>query len=501
MKRWIVIYIALSCVTNIYSQVISSLQVDKDTVIVGEDLDLYINIQINNSNTSYSIDYSTFDSIPVELINADQQLEVIKADIDWGRDFTISNNRNILLNQKNTTLFNNKSIYKDTIKATVWDEGKITFRHPNVNSNNTPVNVSRSIPVSVIAVSGVTEIASDTLSAIRPIHDIIKEGVSLEDYLWLAYLLAAIFIAFILFYFLFIKPKVEDPIDQPIIEIQRPAHVIALEKLDQLKNESLWTKGQVKQHQTRFTYSIREYLENRFEINALESTTDEIAKSLKQQSFEVKHENDLREMLQIADLVKFAKAEPATDLNLSFLEKAVKFINETKKEEDIAKAEELYEKQLTENLGEIIYAQWWQRLAAYIIDNLISFGLSSIIFILLINVLTHFENFLLGALIIPLITCIFFITFNLIYFIYAEAKYGKTIGKRILKIKVVNQQRNLISLGRSILRNILKAISPSFLFIPFFSIFFTKKNQTVHDIIGDSIVIKEASNSQSIKST
>lgn len=121
-----------------------------------------------------------------------------------------------------------------------------------------------------------------------------------------------------------------------------PSHVEALKSLETLKQKQLWQKGEIKAFQTELTFTIRQYLEKRFKINALESTTDEISRTLKKQSFSLQHENDLREILQIADMVKFAKAKPADEIHESFLDKAKAFVEETKNEEEVERTEVIH---------------------------------------------------------------------------------------------------------------------------------------------------------------
>ena len=91
-------------------------------------------------------------------------------------------------------------------------------------------------------------------------------------------------------------------------------------------------KGKVKEYQTELTFVIREYLENRFDIQALESTTSEVIADLEDKDFDTKQASTLSRILQIADLVKFAKATPSAELHESFLDDAENFVSETKLE-------------------------------------------------------------------------------------------------------------------------------------------------------------------------
>lgn len=114
--------------------------------------------------------------------------------------------------------------------------------------------------------------------------------------------------------------------EKPVI----PAHQIALDKLNQLRDKQLWQQDQVKQYHSELSDVIREYLENRYQINALEQTTEEIFAALKHKKITNDNRNVLRRMLTLADLVKFAKEKPEGIVNEQSMEKAVNFVMETK---------------------------------------------------------------------------------------------------------------------------------------------------------------------------
>lgn len=117
-----------------------------------------------------------------------------------------------------------------------------------------------------------------------------------------------------------------EPVKQkPVI----PAHQIALDKLNELRDKQLWQQDEVKQYHSELSDVIREYLENRYQINALEQTTEEIFSALKHKKIKNENRNVLRRMLTLADLVKFAKEKPEGTINEQSMEKAVGFVMET----------------------------------------------------------------------------------------------------------------------------------------------------------------------------
>ncbi len=129
--------------------------------------------------------------------------------------------------------------------------------------------------------------------------------------------------------------KRKNPLTAFIREKPRePAHLIALRQLEKIKSEKLWQKGQVKQFHSEVTDVLRQYLEDRFGITALEQTTPEILQALR--TVELPDEQvskKIQQILELADLVKFAKHEPLPDENNVALINAYFFVNQTRHEE------------------------------------------------------------------------------------------------------------------------------------------------------------------------
>ena len=89
------------------------------------------------------------------------------------------------------------------------------------------------------------------------------------------------------------------------------AHVIALRRLAALQKKDYLSEQAFKPYYTELAECIREYLENRFQIKALEMTTEEFLESLTMdQTLGKVHQQILTDFLQSADLVKFAKCLP-----------------------------------------------------------------------------------------------------------------------------------------------------------------------------------------------
>ena len=112
-----------------------------------------------------------------------------------------------------------------------------------------------------------------------------------------------------------------------------PPHVIALKELDNIKAKKLWQQSRVKEYHSETTDTLRLYLEKRFNISAMELTSGEILDKLKGISDTDYAYDNLKQILLLADVVKFAKYQPLPDENELSLMNAYLFVNNTKIEE------------------------------------------------------------------------------------------------------------------------------------------------------------------------
>ena len=110
----------------------------------------------------------------------------------------------------------------------------------------------------------------------------------------------------------------------------RPADEVALEKLDVIREEKIWQAGQVKEYHTQLTDVVREYIARRFDVSSVEQTSDETLSAIRPLLKEQKDlYEQLRKMLTLADLVKFAKWTATPDENEQSLRSAYTFVKET----------------------------------------------------------------------------------------------------------------------------------------------------------------------------
>lgn len=134
------------------------------------------------------------------------------------------------------------------------------------------------------------------------------------------------------------------------------------------------------------------------------------------------------------------------------------------------------------------YASFDLRLLASVIDHFIIFTIYSVL-VLLSFIFIEGKDQRILVFLVPL--ALVFIV-KLIYGAIAEASNAKaTIGKRIVGIKVTDLSGTKLSLGNSLLRNFSKFFSVLPLFFGYFYSFLNKKNQCFHDLIANTLVVKD----------
>lgn len=234
----------------------------------------------------------------------------------------------------NVSAVADRQLYENTFSLRLWDPGNNAVLLPPVlyqkAGQQEQFYEGGQVSVFVAPPLSVKGLNPDSLE-VAPIKPILTEARNLSDYLIFIYILGAILFMSIA-YWLFNKwntSKKNAQMEPAVEQVAIPAHEKAIKALQQLRREELWQKGEIKEYQSRLTFIIREYLENRYDVHALESTTDEIVKNLSSSELEMNDINALKRILQVADLVKFAKARPDESVHDTFMNEAEEFVQRT----------------------------------------------------------------------------------------------------------------------------------------------------------------------------
>ncbi len=316
----------------------------KDTIVIGDEVGFILNIEADKDVQVLGVGAAFLDSIYSALASIKAQADTSQPLIPQIADFELldlglweDSGEDHVFDQSelNWTLneSQNKILYQNTFTFRLWDPGEIIMLYPPViysqNGIQDQYSVSEQARIIVAPPGGVMPRDSMNIQEIKPI---IEEPVKLSDYMIYFILLGLVLIGGLIYWWYsnYEKNKAAKQAAQITPPPVVPAHEIALDKLNTLKSQQLWQKGKIKEYQSQLTYIVREYLENRYGILALESTTAEIINQHIQGLLDGKDIASLQRILQVADLVKFAKAKPEDDIHESFMNEALIFVDKTK---------------------------------------------------------------------------------------------------------------------------------------------------------------------------
>ncbi len=130
-----------------------------------------------------------------------------------------------------------------------------------------------------------------------------------EDFV--PYLIGLVVLALAVAGYLYYRRKRKQALDHLVdVRPAMPPHREALTALRILEEKKLWQQGHVKEYYSEVTEIIRRFFEGRWNIMALERTTDEILDQMRGIPDALSVWESLRAFLTTADLVKFAKSQP-----------------------------------------------------------------------------------------------------------------------------------------------------------------------------------------------
>ena len=186
-----------------------------------------------------------------------------------------------------------------------------------------------------------TTIVVDTLQPYKPIVEPIAAPIQMKEvYPWiLAVLLLTLAVFGIWYWRKHRKTKVDadgNIVRGPVI----PPYDKAVDDLKRLREEKMWQSGKVKEYFSSLTDIAREYIEGQFGVNAVEMTTDDILTEIRPLHFKKETFDKLKDTMEVADLVKFAKYSASMLESDTALNSMTDFVNGSYEQYQKRKAEE-----------------------------------------------------------------------------------------------------------------------------------------------------------------
>lgn len=159
-----------------------------------------------------------------------------------------------------------------------------------------------------------------------------------EIFPWILIILGSIGV-FLLIRWLVRRRKKKAELVETAIPV-RPPHEIALEALDALRDRRLYQTGDIKAYYSELSEIIRRYIEARFDVPALESTSFQLLRVIESHLKDKKLYLILETVLSDADLAKFAKHQPDEETCRKDLGHAYVLVNQTTRQAGLLETEE-----------------------------------------------------------------------------------------------------------------------------------------------------------------
>lgn len=260
-----------------------SSEVDTTFIKIGDQLKFKVIIEVDSTDMVIFPEGQTFS--PLETVEA------------FATDTTRKNDRITLLKTYALTQFDSGSYKLPSQRIEINGKGFFT--------DSLRVNVA-TVPVDTLA---------QKMYDIKPLIQVEKS----DSRWWIILLIALVVLGIIaaLVYWFLLRKK---PLTEEEQEALLPPYDRALLELKKLDNSKYLIQDEYKQYYSELTDIVRSYLEEDANVSALESTTDELITKLEmmKDAGELELELDtikqFKNILQTADLVKFAKSKPPTSV-------------------------------------------------------------------------------------------------------------------------------------------------------------------------------------------
>lgn len=320
LKQYIIFLFALMAAPLIHAQVEVHAVLDSNSIRIGEQtkLDLYLRYDAATQK-NLSIDWPKFED------TLKKEIEVVNI---TKIDTTIPDKTNPNIIQQHIQL-----------TITSFDSGAYVIPPFKFMLNKDTANPLITEPLLLAVNTMPTDTALAKIKDIKPPYD---EPFDWKWYLPYIYSIGGILILVIIIIIVLVKLSKRKPVEVPVVDTtpKIPPHVIAFESLEKIKAEAIWKENRTKEYYSGIADTIRLYIEQRFKINALELTSDEILHIFKSQVVDQESKNKLYQILTLSDFVKFAKQIPIEAEHTLTLNNAFEFVNGTLREEPAANPNE-----------------------------------------------------------------------------------------------------------------------------------------------------------------
>ncbi len=250
-------------------------------------------------------------TLRLEVIHpADSSVEMPQVEEEWGQFEVVQQTGQDTVRNNDGTATTRKDIVVSLFEPGQYQTPPLVITHHKADNSSEELGA----PVIPLKISSVLVEGDETLRDLKPPFDMSVPPI------W-PYVLAAVALATVAaggmywagrwaYHKWWRKTSGAEAEPLPPVDL-RPPEVIAYAELDRIEALALPARSQFKEHYSLVTECLREYIENRYQISALEQTTDEITASFRGlKTANQEQTRDFIDMFRRSDLVKFARYTP-----------------------------------------------------------------------------------------------------------------------------------------------------------------------------------------------
>lgn len=270
--------------SGIYAQTMS---LDTNRMRIGEHNALHFSLDASKWNVN-NIVWPSLNEVLTE-----HEFEIIEI----GYQDTIINDKNEILELKQKIIFS------------VFDSGRYVI--PSIGIAEMGADSNDFVAFTESLMLEVLTIQVDTTLAFKDIKGPMEEPIRFSEVLPYILMVLLFFAIIGLVFYSYNRYKKQKPLFRMMQRETLKPHDWALSELTKIKNKKLSQQGRVKDFYVEITDILRRYLEEEFQLGALEMTSSEILSKLRSEKFDSEIIESVSFVLSNADLAKFAKSTPS----------------------------------------------------------------------------------------------------------------------------------------------------------------------------------------------
>ncbi|MBQ4358514.1 MAG: hypothetical protein II766_03955 [Paludibacteraceae bacterium] len=300
MKRYIASLLTLIVVTSSYaSQVTVSARIDSTSMLIGQQTRLHLQtVKEAGDNVAF----------PLLKDTITEGLEVVA-----------------LLKPDTQRLSSGQLQITEDVIVTGFDSALVLIPPFTFFVNGDSMQTE---PLSIKINTVEVDTLKNDIKDIRPVYSMPIQWGRIILYV----LLALVLIAGGYFAYRYWKNRRKGAVVKDEEEVPVDPYTYAIDNLNRIKSEKVWQQGKVKEFYTDVTDVLRQYLQYRYRIDAMEMTSEQIVEAFSRSSEGKDGESTvlIRKILELSDLVKFAKWTPTFNEHEIALSEAYDFVEHTK---------------------------------------------------------------------------------------------------------------------------------------------------------------------------